>query len=108
MCENNRHGFVTATFNVYEDCFNYKSGVYNYVRGNKIGAHAIKIIGWEEMEINSSNVKYWIAVNSWTNTWGDNGFYNILKGSNECEIENGVVAGLSIFKESKDGFYEKM
>ena len=26
--------------------------------------------------------------------WGENGFFKILRGSNECGIEAGVVAGI--------------
>ena len=31
--------------------------------------------------------------NSWNPTWGDKGFFKILRGSNECGIENQISAG---------------
>lgn len=56
-----------------------------------MGGHAIKIIGWG---VTSTNVAYWIVANSWNVQWGMNGFFQILRGVNECGIEQGVVAGL--------------
>jgi cathepsin B len=40
------HGPVEAAFSVYADFLNYKTGVYQYVSGEALGGHAIKIIGW--------------------------------------------------------------
>ena len=38
--------------------------------------------------------KYWLMANSWNTAWGDKGYFKILKGSDECEIEGTVVAGI--------------
>jgi len=40
------HGPMQTGFNVYEDFYNYKSGVYHYVSGKFLGGHAVKILGW--------------------------------------------------------------
>jgi len=37
---------------------------------------------------------YWIVANSWNEDWGNNGFFNILRGRDECGIESEVVAGM--------------
>lgn len=37
-------------------------------------------------------VKFQIAANSWGTWWGEHGFFRILRGINECEIENYVLA----------------
>lgn len=65
------------------------AGVYHHVTGEQIGGHAVKIIGWGE----EKGVLYWLAVNSWNKSWGDNGYFKILRGSNECSFESSVFSG---------------
>ncbi|KAJ4459298.1 putative Cathepsin B [Paratrimastix pyriformis] len=85
------HGPVEAAFTVYEDFANYKSGVYHHVSGSAAGGHAIKIIGWGV----DGTTPYWMVANSWNTDWGMNGLFYILRGKNECGIEDEVVAGLA-------------
>jgi cathepsin B len=59
------------------------------VTGKNLGGHAIKMIGWGV----ENGTPYWLCVNSWNNTWGEQGLFKILRGSNECGIEGSVVAG---------------
>lgn len=56
--------------------------------------HAIKILGWGK----ENGVSYWLVANSWNKEWGDKGYVKILRGTNECEIEENVVAGLPTLK----------
>jgi cathepsin B len=86
------NGPVEATFSVYEDFIAYKSGVYIHTTGKLLGGHAIKIIGWG---VSNTSTPYWTVQNSWTTTWGDQGYFLILRGKDECGIESGVVAGLA-------------
>ncbi|EAR95088.1 papain family cysteine protease (macronuclear) [Tetrahymena thermophila SB210] len=92
MTEIQTNGPVEAAFTVYEDFLNYKSGVYKHVTGKALGGHAIKIVGWGV----ENNTPYWIVVNSWNQTWGDNGTFKILRGKNECGIEAQVVTALPL------------
>jgi cathepsin B len=85
-----KHGPVEAAFTVYSDFPNYKSGVYHYTSGSQLGGHAIKIIGWGV----ENGENHWIVVNSWNEDWGDRGTFKIRRGTNECGIEGGVVAGI--------------
>ena len=89
-----RVGPVEGSFTVYADFPTYKSGVYQHVTGDALGGHAIKILGWGT----ENNTPYWLVANSWNEGWGDHGFFKILRGSDECGIEDGIVAGL--FKSS--------
>eukprot|EP01083_Nonionella_stella_P076711 209181_1 len=82
-------GSVTAAFTVYQDFLSYKSGVYVHKSGSALGGHAIKIIGYGV----ENGVQYWMCNNSWNDTWGDNGFFKIKKGVNECGIEGDVSSG---------------
>jgi len=86
------NGPVEAAFQVYSDFPSYKSGVYQHVTGDYLGGHAIKIIGWGT----ENGTPYWTVANSWNPDWGNKGFFKILRGSDECGIEDGVVAGMVI------------
>ena len=84
------HGPVEGSMSVYADLLMYKSGVYQYVYGDLVGSHAIKIIGWGV----ENGVKYWLVANSWNDTWGEKGTFKILRGVNHVGIETNIVAGL--------------
>jgi len=84
------NGPVEACFDVYDDFLSYKSGVYQHTTGDYLGGHCIKIIGWGVL----NGTPYWLCNNSWTNSWGDDGQFMILRGSDECGIEDEVAAGL--------------
>ena len=83
------NGSVTAAFTVYEDFLTYKSGVYSHQTGSALGGHAIKCIGWGV----ENGEDYWLCVNSWNNTWGDEGTFKILMG--DCGINRQMHAGHS-------------
>lgn len=89
MTEIFTNGPVEACFSVYDDFVNYKSGVYIQNSDNYLGGHCIKIIGWGV----ENGTPYWLCNNSWTTYWGDNGQFKILRGQDECGIEDQVVAG---------------
>jgi cathepsin B len=82
-------GTLSVSLTVYEDFEAYSSGVYQHVTGKSLGGHAIKMIGWGV----DNGTPYWTCVNSWNDSWGEDGIFRILRGSNECGIEGGVVAG---------------
>jgi len=87
------NGPVQTAFTVNEDFLSYKSGVYQHKTGNPVGGHAVKIIGWGV----DSGVPYWLVANSWNTDWAENGYFRILRGKNECGIEENVVAGSPTF-----------
>jgi len=84
------HGPIEVAFDVYQDFLSYKSGVYQQTSGSLLGGHAVKMIGWGV----ENGLPYWLCQNSWTTSWGDGGYFKILKGQDECGIEDGAVAGL--------------
>ncbi|CAH8289741.1 unnamed protein product [Schistosoma haematobium] len=90
MRELMQNGPVEVDFEVYADFPNYKSGVYQHVSGALLGGHAVRLLGWGE----ENNVPYWLIANSWNSDWGDNGYFKIVRGKNECGIENDVNAGI--------------
>jgi len=83
------NGPVEAAFTVYEDFITYRSGIYQHTTGGVLGGHAVKILGWGV----EGGVKYWLVANSWNADWGDKGYFKILRGVDECGIEDSIVAG---------------
>jgi len=86
------HGPVESGFSVYQDFMQYKSGVYQHKSGGLLGGHAVKVIGWGV----EGSTPYWIVANSWTATWGEQGFFRILKGRNESGFESQKITGLPV------------
>jgi len=83
------NGPVEADLTVYQDFLSYRNGVYKHTWGPELGGHAIKVLGWGV----ASGTPYWIVANSWNEDWGDNGYFNILRGRDECGIESDINAG---------------
>ncbi|RJK96380.1 C1 family peptidase [Vallicoccus soli] len=73
-------GAVTACFNVYQDFFSYRSGIYRHVTGSLAGGHCVVLIGYDDA------AGCWIARNSWGTGWGDGGYFRIAYG--QCGIES--------------------
>jgi cathepsin B len=93
MAEIMTNGPVEAVFEVYQDFLTYKSGVYQHSKDSHyLSNHAIKILGWGV----DSGTPYWIIANSWNPNWGNDGFFWMLRGSNECGIEDSANGGLPL------------
>lgn len=90
MQEVSTNGPFEVAFTVYEDFLSYSTGVYQHSSGRMLGGHAVRVVGYGT----ESGTDYWLVANSWNHTWGDNGFFKILRGSNECGIESQGVAGM--------------
>lgn len=75
---------------VVKHLFYVFTGVYKHVAGKELGGHAIRILGWGVED----GTPYWLVANSWNTDWGNNGFFKILRGSDECGIEGQISAGL--------------
>eukprot|EP01113_Clastostelium_recurvatum_P042277 TRINITY_DN6842_c0_g1_i1.p1 TRINITY_DN6842_c0_g1~~TRINITY_DN6842_c0_g1_i1.p1 ORF type:complete len:330 (-),score=68.84 TRINITY_DN6842_c0_g1_i1:51-1007(-) len=83
------NGPVEGCFEVYQDFLSYKTGVYRHTTGSALGGHCVKILGWGV----ENSLPYWLVANSWTDTWGDQGYFKILSGKDMCGIEDDVVGG---------------
>jgi Papain family cysteine protease len=64
---------------VYRDFMAYKSGVYKAASRELLGYHAVCCVGYSEAE------QAWICKNSWSDRWGDGGYFKIAYG--EAEID---------------------
>jgi cathepsin B len=90
------NGPLEVSFTVYDDLLTYSGGIYVHQGGKLDGGHAVKLVGWGK----ENNVPYWIIANSWNEDWGENGYFRILRGVDECGIESGVVGGLPDLRRS--------
>ncbi|KLK89415.1 peptidase C1 [Methanoculleus sediminis] len=79
-------GPVCACLTVYQDFFNYKSGIYKHVTGSQAGGHCVTIVGYND------SPGYWICKNSWGTGWGEQGFFNIAYG--QCGIDSWLNHGV--------------
>jgi hypothetical protein len=80
------NGPVAVAFQIYDDFFNYTSGVYTHVWGNSMGEHAVALIGYDDAG------QYFIAKNSWGTGWGEAGFFKIAYS----EVTSAVAFGKEV------------
>jgi hypothetical protein len=83
------HGPIEVAFTVYEDFLTYKTGVYQHTSGSALGGHAVRMVGWGVL----NGTPYWKVANSWNEDWGNQGYFLIKRGTDECGIEDDGVAG---------------
>ena len=89
-----KYGPLPIAFMVYEDFMHYKTGVYSYTTGKRLGGHAVLLVGYNDEE------QYFSVKNSWDTGWGEDGFFRIAYS----EMDNDVSFGLSTiaFRAAKD------
>jgi cathepsin H len=78
-------GPVSVAFEVVEDFMDYTSGVYSSTEcknGPMDVNHAVLAVGYGT----ENGVDYWLVKNSWSEHWGDKGYFKIQRGVNMCGI----------------------
>lgn len=96
MLELVKNGPVGVAFEVYPDFMNYKEGIYHHtgladsVNPFELTNHAVLLVGYGRCH--KTGQKYWIVKNSWGTGWGEDGYFRIRRGSDECAIESIAVA----------------
>jgi len=48
--------------------------------------HGVLVVGYGVQE----GTEYWVIKNSWAETWGEDGYYRLIRGSDHCGIANMV------------------
>lgn len=51
--------------------------------------HAVLLVGYGVEE--TTGEKFWSVKNSWGDAWGEDGYFRIRRGTNECSIESMAV-----------------
>lgn len=102
MLELVKNGPIGVAFEVYQDFFNYKGGIYHHTglldkfNPLEVTNHAVLAVGYGEES--KTNEKYWIIKNSWGDAWGENGYFRIRRGTDECGIESMAATALPFSK----------
>jgi hypothetical protein len=90
------NGPIATSFLVYDNFDNFDTTkVYDQTSANLITGHCIVILGYGTGGTGISgatNVDYWICRNSWSQAWGNQGFFNIARGVNLGQIEGNCFA----------------
>ncbi|CAL6000961.1 Cathepsin_B [Hexamita inflata] len=78
------NGTIQAQMDIHSDFFYYTGGIYKHVFGDVFeGQLMVIIVGYGE----ENNTKFWIMRNTWGTSWGEQGYFRIERGTNECLIE---------------------
>ncbi|XP_068173471.1 dipeptidyl peptidase 1 [Antennarius striatus] len=100
MLELVRNGPMAVAFEVYSDFMHYKEGIYHHTgladafNPFELTNHAVLLVGYGRCHMTGQ--KYWIVKNSWGTSWGEDGYFRIRRGSDECSIESIAVAAKPI------------
>ena len=89
-------GPICAAFKVYPDFYTFdaKNEIYKWNgKGEQIGGHAVEIVGWGK----EKGKLFWQIKNTWGEQWGIKGYFRMIRGINNCEIENNCVGVMPDF-----------
>lgn len=91
------NGPLAVSFQVYEDFMSYSGGIYVHSKLHdkenfgfnpwEITNHVVLVVGYGK----SNGVDYWKVKNSWGTEWGEEGYFRIRRGTDECSIESIAV-----------------
>lgn len=84
MSEIFHRGPIVCGIAVTEALENYTGGIFNDTTGALELEHDISVVGYGV----ENGVKYWMVRNSWGTYWGENGFFRIVRGTNNLGIES--------------------
>jgi hypothetical protein len=66
-----KYGPLIICYPVYEDFYEYKSGVYRHEWGERVGGHLVALVGYDDKN------QCWILKNSWGAEFGMNGWFRM-------------------------------
>jgi cathepsin C len=99
MKEIYENGPIIVAINATPELYYYSKGIFHSdakktegtyeknVKPWEFTNHAIVCLGWGEETVDDNVVKYWILKNSWGESWGENGYFKLTKGSNMASVE---------------------
>lgn len=99
--ELHRHGPMAVSFQVYNDFMHYRSGIYHHsgihskFNPFQLTNHAVLLVGYGVDK--TTGEKFWTIKNSWGTDWGEDGYFRIRRGVDECAVESIAVKSNPIF-----------
>jgi C1A family cysteine protease len=78
------YGPVATMFQIYQDFYSYRSGIYSYTTGSYAGNHCVLIVGYDDVN------QCFIVKNSWGTGWGEAGYFRIAYS----ECSNVTIFGM--------------
>lgn len=99
-----KNGPMSVSFEVLEDFLSYSGGIYHHTGlGRNLGKfdpfqltnHAVLLVGYGQD--GETGEKFWSVKNSWGESWGENGYFRIRRGTDEVSIEGLAVESFPIY-----------
>jgi len=85
------YGSVETCFWVMPDFMLYSRGVYRHKGTSEYqGGHCVRMMGWG---VDPRAGAYWIIANSWGDDWGEDGYFRVARGINDCGFEDSIASG---------------
>ena len=81
-----QHGPISVAFQVVDDFVHYSSGIYSSTECKSTTQdvnHAVLAVGYG---FDDQGTAYWLVKNSWSDSWGDAGYFKIERNVNMCGI----------------------
>lgn len=106
---------MVVALDAHYDLLHYRSGIYHHIpcrmlpspealpprhaarqqlqtaRSWEYTNHAALLVGWGE---SPDGEQFWIVKNSWGSEWGEDGYFRIARGADDCHIESLAVGVL--------------
>lgn len=68
----------------------HHTGLQDHFNPWEITNHVVLVVGYGQDK--ASGEKFWIVKNSWGEKWGEQGYFRIRRGNDECSMESMAVA----------------
>ena len=90
MQEIYQRGPIACGVAVPDSLESYTGGIYNDTTGDTNIVHDISVTGFG---VADDGTKYWTVRNSWGSHWGEQGFFRVVRGTNNIAIETDCAWG---------------
>ena len=84
MNELMQRGPFACSIAVPEGLDEYEGGIFYDITGDIHTVHEVSVVGWGEQ----NGIPYWRIRNSWGSHWGEDGFFRVVRGSNNIAVES--------------------
>lgn len=93
-----RHGPMAIGFEVESDFRYYDGGIYqhsgltsssDFAKPFEQTNHAVAVVGYGHCD--KENLDFWIVKNSWGTQWGEDGYFRIVRGTDNVAVESMAV-----------------